>query len=122
MFARTDADDLFHVGDPDLSVPDFARGCCLANHIDSALEGAVLDYQFDSHFWYEINLVLRTAVGLGMATLAAKALTSDTVMPWTPAALRASLTSSSLNGFTIAVINFMVLVCLLIGSESDHYW
>ena len=61
-----------HCGE--ISVADLARRGRLAYDIESLLEGAVLNNQFNAHFGYEINLVFRSSVGLGMSALAAKAL------------------------------------------------
>ena len=71
----------------------------------------VVEHDLDDHLGDEVDLVLGAAVGLGVPALTSEPRTSPTVMPATPAALRASFTSSSLNGLMTAVTSFKTGSC-----------
>ena len=82
------------------------RGRRLTASIDE-IDLPVVDDHLDLDLGDEVDLVLGAAVRLGVAALAAEAADLADGHPVTPIALRASFTSSSLNGLTIAVMSFM---------------
>ncbi len=61
-------------GDPDLAVADLAGVGCLGDDSGDALRLFGRHEHFDLDLGYEVDGVLRTAVGLGVATLAAEPL------------------------------------------------
>src|SRR5256885_13140808 len=72
--AGTDAHHALHGRDEDLAVADLAR----ARHVDDGVHATIhvlgADHDLDLHLGQEVHHVLGTAVKLGMALLAAKAL------------------------------------------------
>src|SRR3954471_12074766 len=72
--AGPDADHLFHRLDPDLAVADLAGAGRLGDDVDDALDVLVLAQQLDAGLRDEVDLVLRPAVHLRVARLAAEAL------------------------------------------------
>jgi hypothetical protein len=92
---------------PHLAVADLAGAAALDDRVDDEVGAVVVDDHLDLHLRDEVDLVLRAAVGLGVAALRPKPRTSVMVIPTTPAWVRADFTSSSLNGFTMAVTIFI---------------
>ena len=107
-FTGSDADDLLQCGPKDLAVADLAGACGGFDGFDDEVEGEAVAPASDLDLGQEIDHIFRAAVQLGMAFLASKPLTSVTVIPCTPMADKASRTSSSLKGLTMAVTIFMV--------------
>ena len=95
-----------------LAVADLAGVGGLDDGLDGRLDLRVGQDDFDLDLGQEIHGVFAAAIDLGVAFLAAKPLTSVTVMPWMPISFRASLTSFSLNGLMMASIFFMCRACV----------
>ena len=106
--AGADPDDLLDGEDPHLAVADLAGAGRVDDGVDHLVDLGVVDEDLEPDLRHELDLVLRTPVDLGVTTLAPEALGLREGHPWTPRALRASLTSSSLNGFSTATISFML--------------
>jgi hypothetical protein len=70
--------------------------------LDDLLGLRFVDEEIDLHLGKEVDRVLGAAVELRVPFWRPKPFTSLIVMPRTPMVVSASLTSSSLNGFTIA--------------------
>jgi len=69
MFARTDTDDLLHIGDPDLAVTDFACAGGLGDEVKNVVHIVVINDEFHLHFGNKVDLVFRSAVSLGVPAL-----------------------------------------------------
>src|SRR4029450_6336636 len=72
--AGADADRLLDAGDEDLAVADLAGAGGLADGLDRALDQRIVDHHLDLDLGQETHGVLRAAVDLGLALLAAEAL------------------------------------------------
>src|SRR6478735_10788062 len=70
LFARSDAHKTIDLGDPDLAVADLAGLGGIANRVDHAVGGVVVDDQLDAHLRHVVDVVLGPAVGLGVPALA----------------------------------------------------
>ena len=69
LFARADAHETIDLGDPDLAVADLAGLGGIANRVDDAVGGVVVDDQLDAHLRHVVDDVLGPAVGLGCGRL-----------------------------------------------------
>src|SRR5829696_2124085 len=67
-----DADQSIDVGDPDLAVADLASGGRTDDRVHHGVDLTVVDDDLDGNLGNEVDLVLRTSVRLGVATLAAE--------------------------------------------------
>src|SRR6185437_2127493 len=72
--AGADAERLLDRRDEDLAVADLAGVGGLLDRLDGALDLAVVDHDLDLHLGQEAHQVLRAAIDLGLALLAAEAL------------------------------------------------
>src|SRR5437870_10012856 len=72
--AGADTDDVLHRGDEDLSVPDPSGASALDDGLDGFRDPLVRDQHGDLHLGEEVDDVLRPAVELRVALLAAEAL------------------------------------------------
>src|SRR4051812_21870585 len=73
-FPGADPDDLVDRGDPHLPVTDLPGGGRLHDGVHHAGGVELADDHLDPNLRHEVDLVLRTAVDLGVAALAAEAL------------------------------------------------
>src|SRR4051794_14225611 len=73
-FTGANADRLVDAVDEDLAVADLSRAGRLGDRLDRAIDEGVVDDDLDLHLGQEAHGVLRTAIDLGLALLAAKAL------------------------------------------------
>jgi hypothetical protein len=71
-FAGANSQYLLEARDKDLAIPDFAGLRSLDYRFDDALDEIVRYGNLNLRFWKEINNILRTAVQLGVAALAAE--------------------------------------------------
>src|SRR5262245_49199307 len=72
--AGADAHGLQHVKHENLAVADAAGGSGRLDSLDNAVRHAVGYGDFNFHFRHEVHGILGTAIDLGVALLAAKAL------------------------------------------------
>ena len=75
---------------------------------DGRIQPGIADHDFEFDFRQEIHGVFAAAIDFRVALLPAESLDFATVMPSMPISPRASFTSSSLNGFMMASIFFIV--------------
>jgi len=105
--AGADPDGLLDGQNEDLPVTDSPRPAHFLD--DAAGAGGVflVDEKLDLDLRQEVDDVLGATIQLRVPLWRPNPFTSDTVIPWMPSRVSASLISSSLNGFTIASIFFI---------------
>src|SRR5918994_3358492 len=74
LLTSSDPDDPAERNDPDLSVSDLAGPCGACDRFDDVGEHAVVDEDLHLHLRHEVDLVLRSSVGLGVPALTAETL------------------------------------------------